>query len=72
MAYSIVILHGEQELSRTAFDGDLGSAKTLAIERFKFEYEQHQATSVRVIDADDDEAVVFSYSEDVHVPRTGA
>ena len=72
MAYSIVILHGEQELSRTPFDGDLGSAKTLAIEQFKTQFERNQATSVRVIDADDDETVVFSYSEDVHVPRTGA
>jgi hypothetical protein len=72
MAYSIVILHGEQELSRTPFDSDLGSAKTLAIEQFKAQYEQNNATSVRVIDTDHDDNVVFSYSEDVHVPRTGA
>lgn len=72
MAYSIIILHGEQELSKTSFDGDLGSAKTLAIEQFKAQHEQHEATSVQVIDTDNDEIVVFSYSEDVHVPRTGA
>jgi hypothetical protein len=72
MAYDIVVLHAEQELSRTPFDGDLASAKTLAIDQFKVQYEQNQATSVRIIDTDHADNVVFSYSEEVHVPRTGA
>jgi hypothetical protein len=72
MAYTIVILQGDRELSRTPWDGDLGSAKTMAIDQFKSQYEQNNATGVRVIDSDDNDTVVFSYSEDVHVPRTGA
>jgi hypothetical protein len=53
MAYTIVFLRGEEELDRTPWDGDLGSAKTHAIDQFKLQYDQNHATSVIVIDFDD-------------------
>ena len=72
MAYTIVFLRGEEELGRTPWDGDLGSAKTHAIDQFKLQYDQNHATSVIVLDFDDNNNIVFSYSEEAHVPRTGA
>ena len=51
---------------------DLRSATAHAIDQFKLQYDQNHAISVIVIDFDDNNNIVFSYSEEAHVPRTGA